>query len=129
MRDGGVKMTAVKRLMVVDDEADFCTFVREVAERDGFAVRIVTRSTEFVTAYEEFKPTIIVLDIVMPELDGIELVQWLASQGSPARIVLVTGYNPQYAETAEVLGTLKGLSEIRTLSKPVSAKVLREALA
>lgn len=122
-------MATDKRLLVVDDEPDFCAFVREVAERIGFTVKIITRSTEFVAAYEEFEPTVIVLDIVMPELDGIELVQWLASHGSPAQIVLVTGYNPQYAETAEVLGTLKGLNEIRTLSKPVSAKALREALS
>ena len=48
-------------------------------------------------AYENFKPTTIVLDMIMPGIDGNELVLWLADKACAARLIIMTGYTPDYA--------------------------------
>src|ERR1700741_4435634 len=118
-----------RRLLVVDDEPDFAEFVDKAARDLGYTTQVCTRSTEFRKVYAEFAPTHIVLDVVMPEIDGIEIMQWLATQGSTAKVVVTTGYNPQYAKMAGLVGTARGLQPAKILTKPVRLADLRAALA
>jgi YesN/AraC family two-component response regulator len=74
-------------------------------------------------------PDIIVLDIVMPKMDGFELVQWSAAQQSVARIIIVTGCNPHYAKMIQNIGTAHGILSITSLVKPIAITDLKAALA
>jgi CheY-like chemotaxis protein len=118
-----------RRLLVVDDEPDFAEFVSDAAGELGYETRICIQPLDFRRIYAEFSPTHIVLDVVMPELDGIEIMQWLAAQGSTAKVVVTTGYNPQYAKMAGLVGADRGLQAVKTLTKPVRLADLRAALA
>ena len=120
---------ANRRLLVVDDEPGFVKLVERVAVEMEFDVTATTRGSQFRELHDSILPDVIVLDIVMPEVDGIELVQWLAERGTRAAVILVTGYNPSYAEAAKILADVKGLVSVRTYTKPVSIKDLRQALA
>lgn len=122
-------MASAKRLLVIDDEPAFGSFVKEVAEGLGYDVRVTAKADEFADSYETFDPTVIVLDVVMPEVDGIELVQWLAQEKCKAKIVIVTGYNPHYADAAKRLVSAGDLPSVMTLTKPVSLADLRAALS
>ena len=122
-------MASAKRLLVIDDEPDFGTFVQTVAERMGYDVRVTTKADQFAETYETFAPTVIILDVVMPEVDGIELVQWLAQEKCKARILIVTGYNPHYADAAMRLVSADDPLDVKTLSKPISLAELRAALS
>jgi DNA-binding response OmpR family regulator len=117
-----------RRLLVIDDETDFGAFVGRVGSGLGFAVEVTTRAADFQEAYLRFEPTHIILDIVMPERDGIELVGWLAAMGFTGRIIIITGFHPRYAAAAETLGRVQGLRPIVTLKKPVALAELRTAL-
>ena len=99
-----------KRLLIVDDEAEFGAFVGKVAEGMDFEVKVTDRAAQFKEAYGDFDPTTIVLDVVMPETDGIELIGWLAERHYRGRLVIVTGFNPHYAETANTLSVAKGMT-------------------
>lgn len=118
-----------KRLLICDDEPAFGRFVKIVAQDQGFEVETTTAAAEFMAAYRRFQPTTIVLDMVMPGMDGNELVLWLAEQRCSARIIIITGYTPDYAMHAKVLAEFKGLGPVRTLKKPVEIDELRAALA
>ncbi|HTO81233.1 MAG TPA: response regulator [Methylomirabilota bacterium] len=118
-----------RRLLVVDDEPEFARLVGDVAAELGYAVRLCTRSTEFFRAYAEFNPTHIVLDVVMPEVEGFEITQWLAKKGARVDLIITTGFNPRYAEMTSEIGNAGGIRAIRTLSKPVRLADLRAALA
>ncbi len=112
-------------ILVVEDEAE----VRKVAAELGFEVEVTTGAMAFKKAYDAFDPAVIVLDVVMPETDGIELMQWLAGRGCSAHLVVVTGYTPKYAELARKLGEASGMQSIVSLTKPVKLAALRAALS
>ena len=117
-----------KRLLICDDEPAFGRFVKNVAEDLGYEVRVTTEGHAFIEEYGSFEPTTIVLDMIMPGMDGNELVLWLAQQKSTARLIIITGYTPDYAMHAKVLAEYKGLRPVTTLHKPVEVSTLRAVL-
>ena len=119
----------MRRLLVVDDEVDFCEFVRKVGEMNDYEVTTLNDPTLFKETYRKVKPHRIVLDVVMPGLDGISLIDWLASTGNQAAVVIVTGYNPNLADAAKVFAKIKGRFFVTTLTKPVTVATLSAALS
>lgn len=117
-----------KRLLIVDDEPRFATFVGKVAAPLGYNVEITTHGRDFQKAYRKKKPDTIVIDMVMPEIDGNELILWLVKEECDADIIIITGFSPDYAVNARLLAEFKGLHSVRTLSKPVSVARLRTIL-
>lgn len=63
-----------RRLLVCDDEPAFGRYVRNVAEDMGYVVAVTASGQELMSSYEDFKPTTIILDMVMPGLDGNEII-------------------------------------------------------
>ena len=116
------------RLLIVDDEPAFADFVARVGRELGFEVTVARTASAFMAAYPDVDPDVVVLDVVMPDKDGIELIRWLAAQRCRARIIVVTGFNPSYATMTELLGKALGGLTVSTLSKPVPLSVLRAAL-
>lgn len=118
-----------KKLLICDDEPAFGRFVKHVAEDLGYTVCVTTEASAFIDSYSNFGPTMIVLDMIMPGMDGNELILWLAQQKSTARLLIITGYYPDYAAHAKVLAEYKGLRPVVTLSKPIELEQLRAALS
>ncbi len=118
-----------QRLLVLDDEPEFCEYVRKVAEQEDYIVETIQDSRDFQERYDAFNPTLIVLDLVMPNMDGIEIIRWLSSKERPVHVVLATGYNPRYAMMADKLamGHSKHL-KISPIAKPVRIDTLRQIL-
>lgn len=119
----------LQRLLVLDDEPEFCEYVRTVAEQEHYVVKTLQDSRDFQALYESFDPTLIVLDLVMPNMDGIEIIRWLSSKERAVHVVLATGYNPRYAMMADKLamGRSKHL-KISPIAKPVRIDTLRRIL-
>ena len=92
-------------------------------------VRVTTEAAQFKEAYGAFDPTVIVLDVVMPETDGIDLVNWLADRHFQGRLVIVTGFARNYADMAGTLSIAKGMNSVTTLYKPIHVAKLQAALA
>ncbi len=120
--------TSPPRLLVVDDEADMADFIREVAQGAGFEARAVTSGREFRETYHPGLE-IVVLDLMMPQVDGIELLRFLAERRSSTGIVLVSGFDRRVLHTASELAAMEGLQVLGTLAKPFQADALRQLLA
>lgn len=116
------------RLLVVDDEPEFATLVAEVGEALGYKAMTLHSAREFKEHFEEFRPAVCVIDIIMPEEDGVRLLEWLSKREEWPRIIIVSGYNPYYLRLANLLASGRGLNVAETLKKPVSMSVLRAAL-
>jgi len=98
------------RVLVLDDEPEFGAFVRKVAEKMGCEVEVTDRAAAFQERLPVFKPTLIVLDVVMPEIDGIEAVQlkvegedvaWPKPNGDTTADALRTYDYPGFVQTAQ----------------------------
>ena len=117
-----------RRLLVVDDRPELGELVRRVAEDIGYEVQVTVHANEFMRIFGSFDPTVVVLDIVMPDIDGIELVKWLYERGATAKVFVTTAFNPHYAQMAEALGEAKGL-DVSLIKKPFRIAELRAALS
>ncbi len=118
-----------KRLLVCDDEPAVGRLVENVAGPLGYKVRIATSGEELIRVCPDFAPTTILLDMVMPGIDGNEVIAWLAQRGCSARLIIMTGYHPDYADHARILAEYKGLGPASALHKPFEISELRAALA
>lgn len=116
-----------KRLLIVDDVPELGEVVSRVAGNMGYEVRVTTHAKDFKRDFESFNPTTVVLDIVMPDVDGIELIDWLIERDCSAKILVASAYNPNYARMAKTLGAAKGL-EIAFIEKPFRIAELRTSL-
>ncbi len=71
-------MSEKKKILIVDDEEDFGKMVKLNLERTGeFEVRAETRGSNALNAANEFKPDLIFLDVIMPDVDGGEVMSQL----------------------------------------------------
>jgi DNA-binding response OmpR family regulator len=117
-----------KRLLIVDDEPAFGEFVRQVALSLDYEVKVTTDGKTFQECFAHFQPTTIMLDMIMPDMDGNELLLWLLQQGYASDLIITTGYNPDYASDAKTLAEFNGLRTVTTLVKPFSLARLRTVL-
>ena len=117
-----------KRLLVVDDDPAVGSVIGTVAEEFGYEVMVTSSPAQFRELNAAFDPSAIIVDIVMPEIDGIELLRYLADRNCKALIVLTTGYSGSYLKYAQELGKSSGLESITTLTKPFRLTALRAAL-
>ena len=119
---------SVKRILVVDDDPEISTFISDVSQQLGFEVEIANGSEEFKRKYHDLAPDVILLDIVMPGEDGIELMRYLAEQNCRSGIIIMSGYNPLYLKSGETLARDWGLRALMSLTKPIDLSTLEEAL-
>jgi two-component system OmpR family response regulator len=80
--------TGAGRLLVVDDEANICALLSATLRLTGFEVRVACNGHEALAAAAEFEPDLVVLDVMLPDLDGFEVAQRLRATGQPPVPVL-----------------------------------------
>lgn len=83
-------MTERPRLLLVDDEAAITDNLAPFLERAGFDVRVARDGAAALTAAPAFGPALIILDVLMPRLDGRETLRQLRRAGVATPIILLT---------------------------------------
>jgi EAL domain-containing protein (putative c-di-GMP-specific phosphodiesterase class I)/ActR/RegA family two-component response regulator len=120
-------MRNVGNILVIDDEADVGEFI--CAAATGLELRCVA-TTDVADLPRLCTPetTLILLDLMMAEVDGIEVMRLLSGLKCEARIVLMSGISKRVLETAEKLGRALGLSVVGHLVKPFRLAELEDVL-
>jgi EAL domain-containing protein (putative c-di-GMP-specific phosphodiesterase class I)/CheY-like chemotaxis protein len=112
----------------MDDDLDVSAFFRNVAEGLGFTVRVLNDPVHFFDTVTNFDPDVILLDLQMPNHDGIELLRGLGERECRAQVFIASGLDGRVLTTAEQLGATLGLSIAGTFCKPVDVETLRALL-
>ena len=120
-------MTSVSHILAIDDDADICELISATAEANGLECTATTDPTVFFDALTP-KTSLIVLDLIMPGIDGVELLRLLGQRRCKADIVLISGVGKRIIETAEELAHAHGLSTVGHLEKPFRVADLEEIL-
>ena len=102
--------------------------VGRVGTMVGYEVRTANSAKVFQEAWAETKPAAIVMDIVMPDMDGVELLLWLSEHGCAAPIILMSGFDENFMSVADRLGTARGDKIVGTLAKPFEIDKLKAML-
>ena len=121
-------MPALNRLLIIDDEPSVTRVIETVAQELGFEVIAIHASDQFEKALSRLDPTVICLDITMPDRDGVELIAALAARSYPGKIVVMSGSHPSYIQMSAVIGKTRGLQIAGTLSKPFRRQELTALL-
>ena len=111
-------MPSVARILVVDDEPKIVQLVRDYLERAGFAVSTARDGHEALMRARQERPDLIVLDLGLPQLDGLEVTRRLR-RDSGVPIIMLTARDD---ETDKVVGLELGADDYVT--KPFSPREL-----
>jgi len=82
-----------KKILVVDDTKSYLFIISETLRGAGFAVITAENGEEGLVAVAEEKPDLILLDITMPKMDGIEMSRKLKESGTNVPIIFLTNMN------------------------------------
>lgn len=119
---------ASNRLLVIDDEPASSATIARIARGCSYDAIITTDPDDFRSRILSWEPTVIVLDLSMPEMDGTEVMAWLAKQGCKARILIVSGHDLNRLRDAETAGKSLSLNMAGVLQKPLRVEKLRAVL-
>jgi two-component system OmpR family response regulator len=90
MPSPGESLGAAGRLLVVDDEANIRALLSAALRLTGFDVRVAADGREALAAAAEFEPDLVVLDVMLPDLDGFEVAQRLRASDQPVPVLFLT---------------------------------------
>jgi len=120
-------MAAEQRVLVIDDEQDIGELITSVAQAMGFQCEATTEAVTFLEKLS-LDTNLILLDLLMPDMDGIELLRLLGKRKCKAGIVLMSGVGKSTIESADKLAQILGLFIVGHLNKPFGANDLEEIL-
>jgi len=80
----------VAKILVVDDEENICALLAATLRLTGFEVRIAAEGREALVAAEEYHPDLVVLDVMMPGMDGFQVAQRLRASGRAVPVLFLT---------------------------------------
>src|SRR6478735_102731 len=103
------------RILVVDDEVNARTALAELLRDEGFDVETAADAFKALGKYESFTPHVVVTDLKMPGMDGIELVKKIRAMEDPAAVVVMTAFG---AVSSAVDAMRAGAAEY--LTKPLN---------
>lgn len=116
------------RLLLIDDDPAIGEFVRKVAEGENYEVAATADPKSFQAALEALDPTVIMLDLAMPSMDGVEMIRFLAEKKCQAQILIISGFDSKMMAAAHRLGDAHGLQMAGVVQKPVRVAELRRLL-
>jgi EAL domain-containing protein (putative c-di-GMP-specific phosphodiesterase class I)/DNA-binding NarL/FixJ family response regulator len=118
----------MSHLYIVDDDTLTCELLCIVAEPLFKGITVFNAAGDFL-ALDINDNDVVLLDLMMPDVDGIEVLRNLAEKKSTARIVLISGYDQSVLHSAERLAYDYGLKLEGQFTKPISIDALTELLA
>ncbi len=86
----------MKRILLVDDSSLFYNFVRDVLKKENVELIWAKNGKEALEKFREKKPNLVLVDIILSDMNGIELIRKLKEEDKSAKILVITGLDKDY---------------------------------
>jgi EAL domain-containing protein (putative c-di-GMP-specific phosphodiesterase class I) len=117
-----------RRLLAIDDEKGLLAVVEAIGKDAGYEVVTTSDPNFFLQQTRVWHPTLVLMDLQMPDVDGVELLRAMAAEKLTAPIVLMSGVDDKVLRTVGDLGTDLGLNMRGVLGKPIRMETFRRTL-
>ena len=119
-------MSINKRILIVDDEEDILEILSFNLSREGYQIDTASNGMEALEKLQTFEPHLIIMDVMMPEMDGIEACEQIrqTDKGEQIFILLLTARSEDYSQIA---GYNAGADDY--ITKPVKPKILSKKVS
>ena len=111
------------KILVVDDDRDVCEYLSDFLNREGFKVTTITDPTEALDELKRSEYHLVVLDLKMPKITGIDLLQQIRRIDDDVAVVILTGHPSLETATASIQHDVSAY-----LKKPFTSEEFREVL-
>jgi DNA-binding response OmpR family regulator len=117
-----------KKVLIVDDDVGITEVVGFIARQLGMDVVVLNTSLGVTEVFIDYQPDILIVDMIMPEKDGIDVLNEILANGIPVQIVLMSGLSEGYLRLAEAVAKLRDIEPVHILPKPFRHHELVELL-
>jgi two-component system response regulator YcbB len=117
-----------QKLLVVDDQAGINAAVLRAAADLGLETMAVREPRKATEAFISFAPDVVLLDMIMPEKDGIDVLDEMMLTGLPAKFIIMSGYGEAYLRLAQGVAAFHGAAQVEILRKPFRRESLQTLL-
>ena len=107
------------KLLVVDDEAEICEFLKSFFEERNYNVVIANSGEQALERIKHDKPNVVLLDIKMPGMDGIQTLREIKTKNPKTKVIMVTAI-----ETRDKIEECLRLGADNYITKPLSLEYL-----
>ncbi len=111
------------RVLVVDDEPEMCHLIKQILKREGYQVDVSFSGIEALQMIKSFNYHLLLTDLEMPEVDGIELTRKAKKQNPEIRVIMVTGNATVDADIRSLRHKIDGY-----IRKPFNISKLRKVV-
>jgi DNA-binding response OmpR family regulator len=117
----------MQRILLIDDDELILMMMRNALENEGYQVLSTADGPQGITIYKEHEPDLVLLDIGLPSMSGLDVLKELRSFDSKARVIIISGYG---ASESVSLAIRYGAWDFVEKSIPLQElmKKIREAL-
>jgi len=121
--------SAQLRVLVLDDDHLLLELMREMLASCGpCEIVLELDARQALARLVEAMPDVVISDLVLPEMDGIEFLQAAARHGYTGKVILLSALEDEVREAAEELARALGLQVVGSFRKPLAPEQLRQAL-
>ena len=112
------------RILIVDDDKAICDFMQSLLEKDGFIVKTLSDPTLVEDEVRQGDYHVLILDLMMPKMDGIEVLKKIRTIDSDIAVVIFTAH----PNLDSAVASMK-LDAVDYIKKPFNVEEFREVLA
>jgi DNA-binding response OmpR family regulator len=113
-----------EKVLLIEDDREIATTLRSVLESAGYEVGYASNGRDGQRLIQEFRPALVITDMMMPQLGGFPVLEFLKQLENPPKVIMITanegGRHKAYAEMLGVADYLR---------KPFAMDVMLEAIA
>lgn len=111
------------KLLTVDDEPDVCDFIKDFFMVRGYTVFSALNGKDAISLVKKERPKIVFLDIIMPQMNGLEVLKQIKEFDSSIKVIMVS-----VADDKETKDKAKQLGADEFIRKPFSKRYLEEVV-